>query len=120
MTYQKKIGDIGEKIAEDYLIEKGYQVLDRQFSTRFGELDLVALDSGCVVFVEVKTRTSMTFGNPEESITPAKLERLETAGLLWMQAHPAMPDDWRIDGIAIFLNAQGQVIELRHFPNIHL
>lgn len=120
MTYQKKIGDIGEKIAEDYLVKKGYQVLDRKFITRFGELDLVTLDRDCVVFIEVKTRTSMTFGTPEESITPAKLERLEKAGLLWLQANPSSPDDWRIDAIAILLDSHQQAEEIRHYNNIFL
>lgn len=120
MTYQKKIGDFGEKIAEEYLVEKGYQVLDRKYTTRFGELDLVTMEAGCIVFVEVKTRTSTTFGTPEDSITPAKIERIENAGLLWMQEHPTAPDDWRIDAIAIYVNSQGQLIDLRHFPNIHL
>jgi len=120
MTYQKQIGDIGEKIAEEFLVEKGYQVLDRKFITRFGELDLVTLDNGCVVFIEVKARTSMTFGNPEDSITPVKIERLEKAGLLWMQAHPSVPDDWRIDAIAILLDSHQQPLEIRHFTNILL
>lgn len=120
MTYQKQIGDIGEKIAEDYLVEKGYQVLDHKFITRFGELDLVTLDRDCVVFVEVKARTSMAFGTPEDSITPAKLERLEKAALLWMQAHPSAPDDWRIDAIAILLDSHQKPLEIRHFANILL
>lgn len=120
MTYQKQIGDIGEKIAEDYLVEKGYRVLDRKYITRFGELDLVTLDRDCVVFIEVKTRTSTTFGAPEDSITPAKLERLEKAGLIWMQANPSAPDDWRIDAVAILLDSHQQPLEIRHFSNILL
>lgn len=120
MTYQKKIGNIGEAIAADYLREKGYQLLDYNFITRYGELDLVALDTDCVVFVEVKTRTSATFGTPESSITPAKFDRLCSAGLLWMQAHPEVPDSWRIDAVAIILNRQETLLDIQHFININL
>ena len=117
MTYQKNLGKIGERIAADYLVNKGYQLLDQNFTARHGEIDLVALDAGCVVFVEVKTRTSNTFGHPEDSITPVKLDKLETAALLWLEAHPEAPDDWRMDVIAILLDHQNHVRDLKHFIN---
>jgi putative endonuclease len=119
MTYQKRLGDKGEMIAADYLQREKFQLLDRQFYTRYGELDIVALDSGMVVFVEVKTRTSDHFGLPEVSMTPAKIERIENAGLIWLQEHPDTPDDWRIDVISLLLDHQGQLLDLHHFKNIH-
>ena len=97
MTYQKQIGNKGEKIAADYLKEKGYTLLEQQFSTRFGELDLVMDDGESIVFIEVKTRTSDSFGTPESSITPEKLERIQNAGMIWFQEHPEKDDFWRID-----------------------
>lgn len=120
MTYQKQIGRKGEKIALDYLLKKGYVLRDRNFHTRFGELDLVMQERGMIVFIEVKTRTSGTFGAPEASITPAKLEHLVNAGLLWLQAHPETPDDWRIDVISIFLSRQSNIPDIRHFINVTL
>lgn len=120
MTYQRKIGDKGEQIAADYLKDRGYQLLDKNFITRYGELDLVAFETGTVVFVEVKTRTSTTFGLPEASVTPAKLERIQNAGLLWLQAHPEAPGDWRVDVVAIILSHQGNILDIQHFINIIL
>lgn len=120
MTYQKKIGCIGEKIAADYLEQKGYQVLDRNFTTRYGELDLVALELDSIIFVEVKTRTSAAFGAPEDSVTPEKLERIFNAGLLWLQAHPDAPDDWRIDVIAILIDDKENILDFQHFINVNL
>ena len=117
MTYQKKLGKIGETIAAKYLEGEGYHLLERNFNTRFGEIDLVMLDENCVVFVEVKTRTTTGFGHPEDSITPLKLEKLENAALLWLEAHPESPDDWRIDVIAILLDHQKGVKNLQHFIN---
>ncbi len=118
MTYQKQIGDKGEKIASDFLLEKGYKLLDQQFSTRFGELDLVMEDSGSIVFVEVKTRTTDSFGPPESSITPEKLERIHDAGLIWLQRHPLVDDFWRIDVVSVILDKMKMVKDIHHFINV--
>jgi len=118
MTYQKKIGNFGEKIAADYLQELGYKLLDQQYTTRYGELDLVMFESGSVVFVEVKTRTTDTFGLPETSITQKKLERIQNAGLLWLQTHPEVNDVWRIDVISVILDHHNTVKDVQHFINV--
>lgn len=116
--YRRKIGEKGEGIAADFLLEKGYQIVERNYTSRYGEIDLVAWDSDCVVFVEVKTRTNQSFGAPETSVTPVKLERIEKAALMWMQAHPESPDDWRIEVVAIMMNDRHQVQDIRHFKEI--
>lgn len=118
MTYQKKIGDLGEKIAADYLQRKGYELLDQHYITRYGELDLVMSDAGSIVFIEVKTRTSVNFGMPEISITPEKIEKVQNAALLWLQAHPDAPDDCRIEALAIVLDQHSQVRDIHHFLNV--
>jgi len=118
MTYQKKIGNFGEKIAAEFMKEQGYQLLDQQYTTRYGELDLVMIDSGSVVFVEVKTRTNEKFGLPETSITQEKLERIQNAGLLWLQAHPEINDFWRIDVIAVILDQHKTIKDIQHFINV--
>jgi putative endonuclease len=119
MTYQKHIGEIGERIAEKYLQDQGYLVLDQNFTVKYGEIDLVAQDGDCVVFVEVKTRTSAAFGNPEDSVTPAKIERMQNAALMWLQVHPEAPDDWRMDVIAILIDQHNHVNDLQHFINAY-
>ena len=118
MTYQQLIGNKGEIIAANYLANKGFQVLEKNFKTRYGELDLVALEADCIVFVEVKTRTSTKFGVPEDSVTPQKIERLQKAGLLWLQEHPEAPDDWRVDVIALLIDARNFVLDIKHFVNV--
>lgn len=120
MTYQKQIGDLGEKFAATHLRNLGYRLLEANYITRYGELDLVMQDSDCIVFVEVKTRTSTMFGTPESNITPPKFERLCNAGLLWMQSHPEAPDNWRVDAVAILLSPQRTVLDIQHFINITL
>jgi putative endonuclease len=117
MTYQREIGNRGEKIAADYLEDKGYQLLEKNYHTRYGELDIVMLHKGMVVFVEVKTRTNKVFGFPEESVTSSKMEHLQNAALLWLQEHPEAPDDWRIDVVSIYLDRNNQAQNINHFIN---
>lgn len=118
MTYQKRIGHKGEHIAAEYLRDKGYRILEQNYHTRFGEIDLVAQEGDSLVFVEVKTRTNMEFGLPEASVTPAKLEKIENAILLWLQDHPDSHDVWRIDVIAILLKKDKTVEDIQHFINV--
>ena len=118
MTYQKRIGNQGEQIAAVYLESKGYRILEQNYNTRFGEIDLVAQEGDSLVFVEVKARTSTTFGLPEASVTPAKLEKIENAILLWLHDHPDYEDDWRIDVIAILLKKDTSVEDIQHFINV--
>ena len=120
MTYQKRIGKIGENIAADHLFAQGYQLLDKNFIVRYGEIDLVMLEDDVVVFVEVKTRTSDAYGAPEDSVTPVKIEKLHNAALMWLQAHPESPDNWRIDVVAILIDHQNHVLDLQHFTNVYL
>jgi len=117
-NYKKEIGNKGEEIAGKFLVDRGYQIIEKNYYSRYGEIDLVAQDSGIVVFIEVKTRTNQSFGTPEDSVTQAKLERIEKAGLMWMQAHPDYPDDWRIEVVAIIMDEQHQVQDIRHFRDI--
>jgi putative endonuclease len=118
MTYQKKIGNLGEAIASEFLQAKGYQYLEQHFTTRFGELDLVMQEGDTIVFVEVKTRTSDTFGLPEVSVTQEKIEKLQKSALLWLQANPEAPDDWRLDVVAVLLDRQKTIRDIHHFINI--
>jgi putative endonuclease len=97
-------GDGGEEIAEKFLVEKGYEILDRQFLTRLGEIDLVAKDGDEVVFVEVKIRRDTSFGYPEESVTPSKLRKIAMTAELYLRTHYLLGSKFRIDVVAILLN----------------
>lgn len=117
-TYQQQVGQQGEEIAADYLRAQGYEILDRNYHSRFGEVDLVAEKDQCIIFVEVKTRTNDSFGLPEESVTPEKLEKVYDTALLWLQDHPEKPDDWRMDAIAILMDKTLTPHDIQHFINI--
>lgn len=74
--YKKKLGQWGEELAVKYLLGRGYKVLKQHWQKREGEIDIIAFDLqvNCLAFVEVKTRTSDSFGRPEESINQKKKE----------------------------------------------
>jgi putative endonuclease len=74
----RRIGDRGEKLALNYLSGLGYGVVERNYRTRYGEIDLIARDAETLIFVEVKLRRSTAYGNPLESVTPRKQEQVRS------------------------------------------
>lgn len=118
MGYKKRLGGWGETIAAEYLTGNGYVILERNFRTQYGEIDLIALDKEILVFVEVKTRTSRKFGYPEEAISPKKKEHLLASAQSYLQTHQEMERDWRIDVLAIERIDRNSLPEITQFENI--
>ena len=77
--YNKFIGNLGEQAAKNYLIKNGYKILTTNYSCRFGEIDMIAMDKECLVFIEVKTRTTSKYGHPENAVNYWKKKHLELA-----------------------------------------
>jgi putative endonuclease len=98
--YRQIIGAWGEDQAAEYLIKRGLTILERNYRTRDGEIDLIASDGNSLIFVEVKTRTNLEFGYPEEAVTKEKLEHIHNAAEDYLVQHLEVTD-WRIDVIAI-------------------
>ena len=96
-------------------------ILARNARTAYGEIDLIARQAGVsgavTVFVEVKTRRSTAFGLPEEAVTPNKQAHLLAAAQAFLQAHPELEGDWRVDVIAVQKGAGGQEPAITHFEN---
>ena len=86
LTNTSKSGAQAEQLALDYLLTKGLKLLERNFRTRRGEIDLIMRDNADLVFVEVRFRQNSDFGSAEESITPQKCQRLTAAALAYMQS----------------------------------
>jgi putative endonuclease len=107
-----ELGRWGEMIASQALESHGYQVVEKNWRCKTGELDLVTRDGECWVFVEVKVRSSDTFGTPEEAVTPTKQERLLTTGMMYLAEHGLEEVGWRIDVVAIKLADSGKVDSL--------
>ena len=96
-----KLGALAEDFAVSLLKEKGYRVVERNFRSRFGEIDIVALKDECLIFVEVKARWSLKFGLPEESVTPGKIWKIGKTGEYYSILHPDLPKKLRIDVVAL-------------------
>ena len=75
--------------------------METNFHCPHGEIDIVAREGDWLVFVEVKTRRSRSFGRPEESITQSKKEKLKRSAEAYIQEHEGLPKDWRIDVVAV-------------------
>ena len=100
------LGRAGEQLAADHLQRLGWRILDRNWRCRLGELDIVALDNGELVVVEVKTRRSRAFGDPLEGVTDAKLTRLCVLAGAWRRAHPGVrARSTRVDLIGVLAPA---------------
>ena len=119
-TSRQRLGKYGEDLACEYLTGHGYRILDQNFKKRYGELDIIALHKGILVFVEVKTRVGRKFGLPEESVTPWKLVEVKQTALYYKLIHPELPDAMRIDVIAIELDSKRRIEAFRHIENVTL
>jgi putative endonuclease len=119
-------------MAVDFLLSRGFRILGQNVRTAYGEIDVVALapafqsgleatkgnDRGAeVVFIEVKTRSSKAYGLPEEAITAKKKEHLLSSARAYLQEHPELPVDWRVDVIAIRRLRGDDQPEIVHFEN---
>lgn len=122
----KQLGSAGEKIAENYLKEKGYRILDKNYIPRFvsgpmrAEIDIVAKKNDTIIFVEVKTVASNGFPiSPEEKVNFAKQKKILKAAESWlMEKKISFETKWQIDVIAIEINSQNQKVKIRHFQNV--
>jgi putative endonuclease len=103
MDKRRQTGRQGEKIAAAYLVDKGYKIVQRNWSCATGELDLIMEQDDTLVFVEVRTRRGNRFGTAEESITPAKQARLVELAHSYLQETAPPHPSWRIDVVAVQL-----------------
>ena len=109
MAYRQLLGAQGEKFVADFLSGSGYQILDRNWRTKSGEIDLVAQDGdGLIHFIEVKTRSSEKFGHPLEAITPVKAARLQRLALGWLITNESWGVDFAIDCVGVIRSTTGE------------
>lgn len=104
MYYKQEIGKSGEDIAAEYLTSKGYNVIERNFECRQGEIDIIALDKNEVVFVEVKTRRNKTYGLAAEAVNDVKKKHLWKAVEYYVYSRNLQNNFIRIDVIEVYLN----------------
>lgn len=111
------VGALGEQTAADYLTKQGYRILERNFRSRGGEVDIVAKDrQGCIAFVEVKTRRNLAYGLPQLAVTQRKQHQISKAALAWLLKNRLHECSARFDVIAVLLQ-DGSDPAIEHIPN---
>jgi len=128
-SQNKETGNKGEQLATDFLEKKGYRIEERNFRTRFGEIDIVCWDGETLVFVEVKTKIGHDFGEPEEMINKGKLAQVKRMGEVYIiqrtqeLKESRNQDRWkglcRVDVVAVVLEQDGSVERIEHYQAVY-
>lgn len=114
---RRETGALGERIACDFLGRNGYDIIETNYRCPEGEIDIITRQGNCLVFVEVRTRVSLQYGTPAESVTRVKQGRLAALAGRYLQEHEDLPEDWRIDVIAIQMDHRGCVARIELIEN---
>jgi putative endonuclease len=112
---RQKLGRAGEKAACNYLRQKGYRILARNYTCAAGELDLICRHDDCIVFVEVKTLSDSDAADPESRIGRTKQRQLTRVARYWLAAHGEPDLAYRFDAIGVTLPS-GEAPHIRHIP----
>jgi putative endonuclease len=118
MAHKQVVGIFGQKLAVDYLRQKQYQILAENYSTRGGEIDIIAQKDGQIIFVEVKTRLSRKYGLPEEAVSESKRQKMEQTAFKYLAENNVKEENFRFDILAIEIDKANKKALIRHHKNI--
>ncbi|MBP2646003.1 MAG: protein yraN [Firmicutes bacterium] len=110
-------GLAGEKLAQEHLIQKGYKILEANYRTATGEIDIIAKTGRTLVFIEVKTRASNRYGNPAEAVTWYKQKKIIKTALWYLKQTAQVDAQVRFDVIEVWLSSAGVQTKLNHIIN---
>ncbi len=113
---RKKTGNAGEEAARCYLLKSGYKLLAKNYRTPLGEIDIIACKDQSIVFVEVKTRRSTSYGRPEEAVTSAKRKKISRIAHAYLEARGLSGYNARFDVISVIINDSGD-LSIEHYKN---
>ena len=118
--YNKAIGDYGEKIAAEYLKSNGYKILDMNFRNKVGEIDIICTFNNILIFCEIKSRYTNSYGNPIESVTYSKQKQIIKLSNLYILSKKYFNYNIRYDVIEINLNNSNDFFKLNLLELINL
>ncbi len=116
--FNKKIGDFGEKTAIDFLLKKGFRIIDKNFRSRLGEIDLIATKNKKLHFIEVKTRVGLGKGYPHEAVNPYKIKRIEKLLGLYLKDKKIKDARLSLDVISIILSRDNQIENISFYESV--
>jgi len=117
-TSRQQLGRRGEELARRRLEKMGYTILEANYRSGSGEIDVIAEHAGTLVFIEVRTRRGNALGTPEESVTPKKRSRMIDAAQAYLQANQAEDREWRIDMVAVEMSFDGRLQRVDVLQNV--
>jgi putative endonuclease len=112
---RQALGELGERIAERWLRERGWRVVQRRFRSGHRDIDLVVEQDGLVAFVEVKARRGDRFGDPVEAVNWKKQKELGRSARVWIERHGRRDDAYRFDVFGVLVD--GNAVRVRHVAN---
>ena len=127
MNYKQKIGEFGEKLAKNHLIRHGYKIIDANIKISYQEIDIIAQKGKRLIFIEVKTRTSLAFGSADTAMTAKKIGNLKKAILIYINRNnnflkklnqPVDANFIRLDLISIDINKKNKTAKIKHYRDI--
>ncbi len=117
MRAKDGLGRYGEEVAARYLHERGYEIVERNWRCAQGELDIVARSGDTLVFVEVKTRSSVRYGTPAEAVTGVKLRRIRGLAAAWLAERRPPVAELRFDVVSV-LRADRGAAQVEHLQGV--
>jgi len=111
-------GARGESIVADFLRNKGCKIVGRNFRTPFGEIDIIVRQGSLLIFVEVKTLARANDFYPEMHFTKNKLFKMKRTITVYLKEKRIIDSDYRLDLVAVELDGQKQISDIRHYENI--
>lgn len=116
MIKKRDFGNTGEAYVATYLVNQGYTILERNWTTGHKEIDLIVMKEGTLVFVEVKTRRSTTYGYPETAVNKRKVSTLLAAATIYLEEHELQYNHLRFDIVALLIT-NGTVEDFHHIQD---
>jgi putative endonuclease len=111
----QELGVTGERVAERFLLARGWQILQRRYRSGHRDIDLVASRHGTIAFVEVKTRSGPRFGGPVEAVNWAKRRELRRSASTWIDRHGREGESYRFDVVGVLIAEER--VRVRHVEN---
>jgi putative endonuclease len=114
---KKRLGGYGERMALEFLRNKGYEILETNLRTPFGEIDAVARAGSFTVFVEIKTRATSFLGPPYLAVTRSKQRHIIKNALFYLKRRGAVYSDWRVDVVSVKLDFDSKIESIELIEN---
>lgn len=109
-----ELGKRGEQLAKQYLVSKGYNILNMNFRNKIGEIDIIAMEKNILIFIEVKTRTGINYGYAYEAVNKKKQRKIINTSLIYLKQKHIRDTQWRYDIIEVYLTSN---IKINHIEN---